>query len=140
MPFDPVRGVGYEPKPNPAVIQSSEDVAITNTANGISTLTVTDDMNAMALFVDVALTSGTDGNTTSAITLRRNEKDIALQTWSIDVGMIKAATGSANLFAFNQQYSDLLRKGDNISVRIVQVGVAGASTYTVNISVIGAYV
>jgi len=144
MPFDPVLGVGYEPRPQPAIVSESIKHSFgpsAGTINNTETLTIPNDMRVQ--FMQMTLnTDDPGGHTNPTIILKVNNKEIDRFNWLITIAEIRTLTGHGLLYSFGANRSDLLRAGDTISLQLITGNATVAEDYvfTYNLNVVGLWV
>lgn len=144
MPFDPVMGAGYEPRPQPAKASISEDFDFGPSAGAIDnteTLTIPNDMQVQ--FISVTLNFNDPGGHTAPLSrLSINGVEIDRFQWLITFAEIDTLTGQGLIYSYTANRSDFLRQGDTVSLRLTTGGSAVPEdyTFTYNINVVGLWV
>jgi len=143
VPFDPILGVGYEPRPQPAVVGDSIDFAFGPSAGAIDnteTLTIPNDMRVQFMHITLNF-DDPGGHTNPLIVLRINGKEIDRFQWLITLAEINTLAGSGLLYSFIANRSDFLRVGDTITLQLT-TGTAAAPedyTFTYNLNIVGVW-
>lgn len=140
MPFDPVRGVGYEPRQdNPAVLIKNETLTEAAPNTTTSTLEISDPIDVQFIQASITITQFVAGSTMD-IRLLRNGLEVDRLDWGVTMDQIPTITGTNTSYSFFSQKIDTFHKGETLSLEATyDAGSGGNVTMVFIISLYGTW-
>jgi len=144
MVFDPILGVGHQPRAQPAIQSLNATFNHTADASGIDhseSIEISDDMAVQ--FWQCTLNFQNAGGHIPTVQLLRNGIEIDRIVWNITLGDIVTSIGTGLIYSFVSNRSDFLRGRDTITLRLTANNPTGnpeTYVFTFNLNIVGRWV